>query len=57
MGQLERDKNIKKVPWKSICTSAPVIALLFALVGFLAVYINRGNIMHIHIEQIFTGSG
>lgn len=32
LGQLERNKNIKAVPWRQILTSPAVIALIFAQV-------------------------
>lgn len=34
LGQLERDKNIKSVPWRQILTSPAIIALIFAQVKF-----------------------
>lgn len=33
IGQLERDRNLKTVPWRAICTSKPVIALLLSIVS------------------------
>lgn len=32
IGQLEREKNLKAVPWREMCTSKPVIALFLSLV-------------------------
>lgn len=34
LGQLERDKNMKAVPWRQILSSPAVIALIFAQVKF-----------------------
>lgn len=33
MGRLKRDKDLPPVPWKSIMTSIPVMALIFAQIG------------------------
>lgn len=37
IGQLERDKNLKTVPWRAIVTSSAVIALVIADVRTLSI--------------------